>query len=308
MANTTKIIRDVKNQIDKAQFGANPAGTTWFVDSVNGHATDFSGKEADRAYTTLVLAIAAASANDTIVVLPGHAEDITGASSHVVSKALNIIGIGTGSNKPAFTPTATAALMSVTASSLIKNLRFVAGVDSLVTMLSLGVNDVVVEDCDFRDGGAALEWLSAIKLETTFDHFQIRNCTFWCTLDPAGTHAGVDTGCIYCLASDDILIEDCTFGGNIETGFFHNKTTAAKGVIVRRCAGSCALSTAFPFVQIAGCEGIAVDCGFCTPASAAVVETALWGVLGTKFGMCHSEAMNDGGSGEGGGAIAVTCA
>lgn len=307
MANTTKIIRDLRDEIDKLQFGANPAGTVWYVDSVNGDAA-FGGRQADRAFLTLVAAIAASAANDTIVVLPGHAEAITSATSHVVSKALSIIGVGSGSNKPNFTVgTATTALMSVTASSLIKNLRFTAGIDSVEAMLSLGVNDVIVEDCDFRDGGAALEWLSAIFLVTTFDHFQIRRCTFWCTLDPAGTHGGVNTGCIYCVASDDILVEDCTFGGNIETGFFHNKTTAATSIVLRRISGTCALATAFPIVQAAGCTGTCVDSSFSVPASAAVVETALFGVLGTSFGMAHSEAMNDGGAGAGGAAIAATC-
>lgn len=81
------------------------SGFTWYVSSTATGAADAAtpaGRERIKPLLTLAQAITNASANDTICILSGHTETLTSAQT-ISTAGLNIIGEGTGSNRPQFT-------------------------------------------------------------------------------------------------------------------------------------------------------------------------------------------------------------
>lgn len=284
-------------------------GTIFYVNSNTG-SNSYDGVEPGAPKATIVGAISAASAGDTILVAETHAETITAAGTIDVSKAgLKIIGRGMGTRKPTITlGTATTATFKVSAANVfISNLRFVSNIDSLVKFLDLTEDLCEVEDCDFVTSSGK-EATSFIGLTTTKDNFKFRRCTFFQPTDPAGTDGAANTGGIYMVDSEHILVDECSFIGNFETACIHNLTTAAKYLDVRRTYMYQALSGAEPFQLVDGCIGSARDgCFFHTPAETGATEATLFGTLGDKFFInpdCGGG--NDGAAGGQGGIIAAT--
>ena len=107
-----------------------------------------------RFFSTIDAAISACTANagDTIFVLPGHTEAVTSTSLNVDVAGVNIIGLGTGSNKPTLTFGATSSRINVTAADCkLKNLRLQAGIGDVVTAVlhATAAQNTVYEDIEF---------------------------------------------------------------------------------------------------------------------------------------------------------------
>ena len=104
----------------------------WFVDSAtggNGNTGEFESPLA-----TLAFAATLVSANDVIVLMPGHTESVIAAGTVTLSVAgVQVIGLGTGSKRPTFTfSTSTAASILVSGAGVkIANIVGVAGIDAL---------------------------------------------------------------------------------------------------------------------------------------------------------------------------------
>lgn len=134
-----------------------------------------------------------ADAGDVILVLPGHAETISGASSLVADIAgVHIFGLGKGSLRPTLTFSATASIISVTAANVtLENLLIVGNVDNIVTGISLGANadGTVLRNIEMRDGASNKEFLIGIAIAAGCDDVLIDGLRF-CGL------AGGATGCI----------------------------------------------------------------------------------------------------------------
>ena len=148
-------------------MGGLPVGNTYFwVDSVNG----LNGNPGtfDQPYATLAAAIAACTANSgcVIVIKQSHAESITSATALAFNVAgIQIVGLGTGANRPTFTfTTANTATIAVSASSIkISNCIFVGNFLSIASCFTLTTApNFWVDTCSFRDTSAILGFLSII--------------------------------------------------------------------------------------------------------------------------------------------------
>lgn len=288
-------------------------GTVYFVDnSVTGASDNNAGTDATKPLSTVDGAIGKCTANrgDMIVVGPGHAETISAAAGWAVDIAgVSIIGLGRGSLKPTITfGTATSADINVSAANVvIRGFRFVNNIDSLVNFLDLDADWCWIEDCDFVTSSTK-EAVGFINLATTKDNFFIRRCTFVQPTDPAGTDGAVDTGAIFLIDTENVVIEECEFYGNFETAFIHNRTTACKNLWVINCRGVQALSGAEPFQLVDGANGGAFGGMFITPAEIAATEATLVGTLGASFFIGTTCNFGNDGAAGGQGGIVVTTA
>jgi hypothetical protein len=127
-------------------------------------------------FSTIAGALSNCVANrgDVIFVKPGHAESVTAAAGLALNKAgVAIIGLGVGSNRPTITlTTVTTATITVEASNVsVQNILFVGGKLDLATCFNI-VNaqvarDLTIENCEFRDGSAILNFAAIVKFGTT---------------------------------------------------------------------------------------------------------------------------------------------
>ena len=285
-------------------------GNVFFVMTGGTDSAGF-GLHPDRPFATVDFAIGQCTATqgDVIYVMPGYTETITAAAGWAVDVAgISIIGLGHGTAKPTITlGTATTADVNVSATNVvIKNFRFVTSIDNLVNFLDLDAANCLVEDCDFV-GDSSAQALGFINLATTVDDFIIRGCTFSQDTDPAGSDGAVDTGCIFIIDSENILIENCSFNGNFETAMIHNRGTACKNLFVKNCHGQNLLSGSETFQLVDGATGAQLGGGFNTPAESAVSEATLVGTIGANFFvLAPGTYSNDGAAGGGGGIIIAT--
>lgn len=276
-------------------------GAHYYVHSGDGSASN-NGTSPDTPMATIQQAInlCTGGQGDHIWVMPGHAETLSAAAGILCDEiGITIEGIGNGANRPTLTlGTSVNTDVNVTAASVtLRNLRFVSAIDSLVNFLDLDAGNFTCEDCEFITS-SALEVLTFVDIATTCDNFTFRRCKFYQPTDPAGADGGAGTGCFYFVDSENLFFDDCFFYGNFETAIFHNKTTAAKNVWLRRCYGTQLLSGAEVFTQVANMEGGAQHCAFVIPAATDVTEALNWGTLSAKFFLFDSKAGNDGAGGQ----------
>jgi len=269
------------------------------------------GLHPDRPFATVDFAIGQCTATqgDVIYVMPGYTETITNSARWTVDVAgVSIIGLGHGTAKPTITfATDTSADILVSAANVvIKNFRMLTTIDSLVNFLDLDAAYCSIQDCDFV-GDSTAQALGFINIATTIDNFEIKRCHFEQDTDPGGTDGAVDTGVIFIIDSENILIEDCWFNGNFETAMIHNRTTACKNLWVKNCHGQNLLSGSETFQLVDGATGAQLGGGFNTPGEAAVTEATLVGTIGANFFVLSPGTYsNDGAAGGGGGIIIAT--
>lgn len=161
-------------------------GKTWYVDSAVGGA---DGSSPDTALATLDSAFAKCVANqgDAIIVMPNHAETITGAGgiTHDVA-GVSVIGLGFGNQRPRFlmdAGTAVTYLVSA-ADAYIENLEFASGHSNVVTCFNVtGVNAHIV-NCRFRNNTTNEDFLTCIKAsgaDNTADGLTVIGCDWYTT-------------------------------------------------------------------------------------------------------------------------------
>lgn len=285
------------------------SGNEFFVSSVVG-SSGGDGKSWASAKATIAQALALCSAGDVIYVAENHVETVATAGGIDVSVAgVSVIGLGRGSRKPTLTMSAltTATIKLSQANVLFKNFRIVNDIDSLVKVFDILNDYVTIEDVDIFTSSTK-EALSFFNLRTTFDFLTLRRCRCFQPTDPAGTDGGADTGGVYMVDSENVLIEDCEFNGMFETAIIHNRTTAAKNLAVKGLRGQQLLSGAEPFQLPAGATGYAMGTGHVNvPAETAAVEATLAGTLGDAFFIAPTMTFgNDGLAGGQGGIIVAT--
>ena len=160
-------------------------GKTFYVDSVTGSAGS-SGLTPDDAVTTITLAIAKCTENkgDTVIVLPNHAETITGVGGLTVDKAgITIQGLGNYNQRPRLLmdggTTVTCAVPA--ADVTIRNIEFAAGHLLVATGIDTTAPGATYENLAFTDNTTAENWGSPFKATgaaNTADGLTIRNCTW----------------------------------------------------------------------------------------------------------------------------------
>jgi|TARA_Y100000310_G_scaffold309531_1_gene353715 hypothetical protein len=147
------------------------------------------------------IALCAASKGDTIHVMEGHAETLSGAAAIACDVAgITIQGHGRGTDRPQITLDNTAATITVTAANVtIRNIHFLNGVDALVVGIPVTAAHCLIEDCLFDDP-STLNTLHWITLSAAADYFELVNC------ENAGTDTAGNTGFITMAAADHVKI------------------------------------------------------------------------------------------------------
>lgn len=146
------------------------AGEVFWVNSATG--SDGNKGTRDRPFSTLDYAIGRCTANngDIIMVMPNHAETITGAGGITADVAgITIIGMGTYNQRPRFLMDAgtTVSFLVSAADVAVKNCVFAAGHADIVTCFDVTAVGFTLEDCEFVDNVANENFLSAVKATGT---------------------------------------------------------------------------------------------------------------------------------------------
>lgn len=153
-------------------------GSVFFVHSGTGSNSN-SGLEPTRALATIDAAVdkCTASKGDIILVMPGHAENISAATTLVVDKAgVHIIGLGTGRNRPVLTFTNTAGSIELDAANcLVRNLVLVASVSAVVVGVNVDANDITLEQIEFNFDETGDDFVTMIDADTV-SRFTCQGC------------------------------------------------------------------------------------------------------------------------------------
>lgn len=209
-------------------------GEIFFVDSATGTNAAGGGKSPDSPLATLDYAIGlcTASKGDTIYLMPGHAETISGADGFDADVAgIRIIGLGWGALRPTFNFTATASKVSVGAANVtIQNVRFVAGISAVV----VGVNveaagvDCQIRDCEWYWGGTTgFDFLQSLNINVGAHRAVVNNCRF--LAEPAV--AGASTAIQLVGAVHNVRVTNCEFMGDYSLACMSGITTLSQGLM-----------------------------------------------------------------------------
>jgi len=256
-------------------------GSVFFVHSGSGN-TSYDGKTPSTPKATIAQAIAlcTASKGDVIIVMPGHAETISGASSCVVNVAgVAIIGLGRGSLRPTLTFSATASIVSVTAANvLLQNLVLVGDIDNIVTGISLAAtaDGATLQSIEMKDGAANKEFLIGVAIaaactDVVIDDFRFHGL------------AGGATGCIEAAgAADRLRLTNSYIRGQFSSQMVDLSAAASTDLLIRGNT----------FINIETGAGLGVAChnsstGFVADNRIANLKDTVVGLSGT--GMAYAE-------------------
>lgn len=236
-------------------------GNTWYVDSNNGDS-GYSGKKASLAKATIDQAINIASANDRIVILPGHAETLSAAGAIAADTAgIDFIGLGEGSRKPQITWGAAAATLAISAANQsFTNIDFIAGFADVTAMIPISAGgEITFNGCRFKDSATAdLNFVDCITIATGLSGFRFYNCHFRGSdaandsfITGAGTIGELEMkGCSLYLNTaqaavvglidsvgntTNVDIDNCRFRSNVDGALFIDFNGAANSGVISNC-------------------------------------------------------------------------
>lgn len=207
-------------------------GNIFYLNSVTGSDTANNGKSPTTAFATLTVAVNACTAgnNDVIFVMQGHTETIVAAGGVTIAKAgVNIIGVGTGRNRPIFNwTTSTAGTFLISAANVyIENLVFSpVGVGAVVSAISITGADVFLNNCEMQISTGTNACVLGILTAATATRLRIESCRF---IGPA-TSTQTCTAAIQHEVGIDYVIRGCYFTGKLTQGIL-NATTILGGLI-----------------------------------------------------------------------------
>lgn len=137
-----------------------------------------------RFYSTISAAIDACTANagDIILVMPGHVETISAATSCDFDVAgVTVIGLGNGSDRPTFNfTTTTAAQVNIDAANVrIVNCIFdLTGFDAVVAGIDVNADDFTMERCTVYMGDSDGQAVLGILSDTNVDRVRVYDSEF----------------------------------------------------------------------------------------------------------------------------------
>lgn len=201
-------------------------GAVYYVHAPTGSGAA-SGINRARPFNTLSTAQIAASDGDTIVLMDGHFEDLSGGMT--ISKRLTIVAGGTSSGQPTvyFQASAAIVLFTITAAGVqFRNIKFKAStVANSNAHVSCNVANLSVIGCRFeRDGN---DTGAGISLGAAASSFRCRNTTFVSTATAATPVPG--PGILVSGAASDPTVEGCVFDGGTYgfiNGYAYSETAA----------------------------------------------------------------------------------
>lgn len=148
-------------------------GTYFFVSSLVG-SDSATGRDKQHPLATVQAAVNKCSAGkgDVILVMPGHAETISAATTlQVTISGVQIVGIGTGLLRPTFTfAVANTATITISAPNVSwTNCHFIANFLNVASAFTLGTTakDFAINNCSFIDNSASLNFLCIVTTSAT---------------------------------------------------------------------------------------------------------------------------------------------
>jgi hypothetical protein len=178
-------------------------------------------------FSTLAGAIAQCVANrgDVIFIKPGHAETIATATALALNVAgVAVVGLGSGSNRPTFNLTATAATITMSAANCtLWNCLVTGGIDAIVAVFTISAADCSLQ-LNYRDvtgqcTDCVLTTAGANRLFIDVNDYDGDTA--------AGTNAGIAI-----VGGDHIEIKGRYMDGNFAVGGIDVRTTATTDLFV----------------------------------------------------------------------------
>lgn len=162
-----------------------------------------------------------ANAGDIIIVMPGHAENISAATSLVVDVAgVQIIGLGHGRNRPVLTYTATAGTIEMDAANTrLSNVVLRASVSAVVVGINVDADGVTLDSLEFTFDETGDDFVTMVDIDAV-NLATVQGCYF-----RAEETAG---------AAEAIRLDDCDYVrivGNQFTGIWSDAPIIGEGAV-----------------------------------------------------------------------------
>lgn len=218
-------------------FGIPPTtGSVFFVHSGTG-ANGNPGDDPSAPLATIDYAIGKCTANkaDLIIVMPGHAETLSGAGAIAADVAgISIIGLGNGTNRPVLTLHTAATTIAVSAANItFSNLVVATDVDAVVKIFNVTAANCTINAVDFKDTANCAP-LSFVTTSAAADGLVVQNCVWVQTLAYAtATQEWLKiVGADGFVCRNNIAFISGFPTGNPANGFIVGATTASLGVTI----------------------------------------------------------------------------
>jgi hypothetical protein len=210
-----------------------PSGSIFWVHSVTGSDAAGFGYNPDTPVATLDYAVGlcTASKGDTIMVMPGHAEALTTATSLTMDViGVRVIGLGNGRLKPQFSiTTATTATWNVTAANCsIQNVDIISNFLNVASSMTVGASadGLTLQNVNFFDTSIVLGSLIGISIAAACNDVTIDGCKYYgIALTAPATNAILCAG-----AADRLTVTNSYFKGDFSSGII--VASAAKSLDV----------------------------------------------------------------------------
>lgn len=210
-------------------------GKTWYVSSVINAG---NGESVDGAAGTLQEVIDfldASSANDnqghTIVILPNHAETITGAGGLTFDvPGIRVIGLGVGLQRPTFLMDGGTTVTAVVSADdvYIENCLFLAGHAAVASCFDVDAKGFHLVNCEFRDNTThecfLIGVLSGSTTDNVCDGLTVVGCTFHTATDRGYSAVKVVGDLDYCTVERCKLFQGAAGGSAGSAGLLLDGT------------------------------------------------------------------------------------
>jgi len=209
-------------------------GDVWFVDSNCTNASDASGygTNPQTPFATLAYAFSSdsVSSGDVVYLMPSHAETIAAAGGMTMDIAgVRVVGLGRGATRPTISwSTALSTWLITAASTTVENLicTVSAAVD-VAAGITVTAADCTFQDIEFRESGATLQFVDALKLHTGAARTTIKNFRFSGAAGDIGNSAILISAVV-----DAVRIENAWIVGTLIAGGI-SSTAANTNMLMR---------------------------------------------------------------------------
>jgi hypothetical protein len=198
---------------DSANYGKSPASPFLTVDYAIGKCT--------------------ASNGDTIYVMPGHAETLSGATSMALDVAgVKIIGLGCGYSMPKFTLSAAASTIAVTGANChLENLYLYASYTGAITAgITVGAlaDGLVLKNIIMEESANSTVYTLGVSVAANCHHVVVDGLQFFGVIGGAGVTAVKFVG-----ASNFSVVKNCLIYGDFSGAAIDALTAASTYMTIR---------------------------------------------------------------------------
>lgn len=250
-------------------------GSVFFVHSGTG-ANGNPGTDPARPLATIDYAIGlcTASKGDIILVMPGHAENVSAAGGITADIAgISIIGLGNGNNRPTLSFSATAATFAISAANVtVANIRVTSTIDEVVKMFHVTAAHCTLDNVEHFET-ATFQTIQFLLTTNAADYLTVRNCYHY-----QATAATAAQLWIQLVGTDNTRILDNTFILTLQNGATCAVINATTAVVNCEIARNTILQTGGT-TQVSAILLAATSTGFVHDNRVAAAVTTLAGTV-----------------------------